>query len=210
MSRNQLQRLWVRLQPDDPDRNAPPRAGRFAWRTARLDSRLVALVAAAIALAFAPASGAAPDAACLLAKADRYAAAQVEWQRTIADLVVAEAPAMRATAYAWRDDQVDRIELRRLAVADRVIADPTSFNEEKVLGHWLTFGPHEQAEFVRRDPRAAEVAARIEARAAPAPPDRLALRVLMHDRVGKSDAYRRALARLDAAVAAANAVPCPG
>ena len=179
---------------------------RFTDTTAR--SRAVALAfATVLALASHASTVSAQGAranACHVRHYAAYAGAQRDYQRTVAQLVVAADPTLRSLAELARAEQVARIDARQRAVEWLLASTPAKVRVDRPVNQWLDWGPAEaeilaraDTVFARLDSTAKEARRRIAGHA-----DWPKVQQVMRDRVQAEPAHRAALDRLTAAMKA--------
>ncbi|MGD8307914.1 MAG: hypothetical protein PVG98_00635 [Chromatiales bacterium] len=154
-------------------------------------------------------AGSSIDPDCAVEKYAGYAAAQARWQRDLTRLVVATCPQYTEVANRYMEDQLARIELRRIAVAFLARQRPATLDTTAPINQWLSLDPATEKEIAGGDERYAKLLQQQEqARARPPHPDGDALRTAMREKIMPKPAYRALAARLSAAVEQVEAIAC--
>ena len=142
--------------------------------------------------------------ACHVRHYAAYAGAQRDYQKTVAQLVVAADPTLRSLAELARAEQVARIDARQRAVESLLAITPANVRIVRPVNQWLDWGPSDaellsraDTVFARLDSTAREARRRIAGHA-----DWPRVQQVMRDRVQSEPAHRAALDRLTAAMKA--------
>jgi hypothetical protein len=172
--------------------------------------RRAALGLAVVLGAAAPAGVAQPvDTDCALKQYEHYAAARERWQRSLTRLIVTTHPMYAEVAGQYMEEQLARIEMRRIAVRFVAERTPEALDTAAPLNQWIALDPSTEQRIAAGSERYAELLRRQErAGRRPPHPDGDALRAAMRDRIMPTPEYAALLARLTAAVEQAQRMPC--
>lgn len=149
------------------------------------------------------------DTTCVIDKYGQYAATQEKWQHDLTNLVLSAYPRFTEVANQYLEDQLTRIELRRLAVAFMARQAPDKLNLAAPLNQWLDLDPSTEAAIAKTNKRYADLLrSRKQARERPPHPDGDALRKVMREHVVKMPAYRALAGKFAASIAQIENVTC--